>query len=74
MLPQRPFTPLSDIVDNENRIVEISVIPNNELEALVLSFGKDIEVISPTSFRERIQNVIRESLNNYSPVRIGCTE
>lgn len=62
------------IVDNENRIVEISVIPNNELEALVLSFGKDIEVISPTSFRERIQNVIRESLNNYSPVCVDCTE
>ena len=29
------------IVDFDNRIVEISVIPNNELEALILSFGRE---------------------------------
>ena len=61
------------IVDNENRIVEISVIPNNELEALILSFGKDVEVLSPASFREQIQNVIRESYEKYFPVQVDCT-
>lgn len=61
------------IVDNEKRIVEISVIPNNELEALILSFGKDIEVLSPMSFRARIQDVIRESYEKYFPVQINCT-
>ena len=60
------------IVDIENRIVEISVIPNNELEALILSFGKDVEVLSPASFRERIQNVICESYEKYFPVQVDC--
>ena len=61
------------IVDFDNRVVEISVIPNNELEALILSFGKDVEVLSPVSFRERIQNIIRESYENYFPVQVDCT-
>lgn len=34
--------PSQRIIDVDNRIIEISVIPNRELEALILSFGKDI--------------------------------
>lgn len=62
------------IVDSENRIIEIVVIPNKELESLILSFGKDVEVLSPASFRERIKNVIRETYQNYFPVHNNCTE
>ncbi len=65
--------PSQRIVDNNNRIVEISVIPNNELEALILSYGKDVEVLSPESFRTRIQNVICDSYRKYFPVHIDCT-
>lgn len=65
--------PSQRIVDNENRIIEFSVIPNNELEALILSYGKDVEVLAPESFRTRIQNVIRESYSKYFPVQIDCT-
>lgn len=61
------------IVDLDNRIVEINVIPNNELDALVLSFGKDVEVISPMSYREKIQCIIKESFEKYSTVRVDCT-
>ena len=60
-------------MDFDNRIVEINVIPNNELEALILSFGKDIEVLSPASYREQIQSVIRESYEKYFPVQVDCT-
>ncbi|MBR3744193.1 MAG: WYL domain-containing protein [Bacteroidales bacterium] len=60
------------IVDFDNRIVEINVIPNNELEALILSFGKDIEVLSPISYREQIKSVIRESYEKYSTMQIDC--
>ena len=62
------------IVDFDSRIVEINVIPNNELEALVLSFGRDVEVLSPPSFREQIKGVIRESYENYFSVQIDCTD
>ena len=53
------------VVDLDNRIVEINVIPNNELEALILSFGKDVEVLSPLEYRKQIQEVIRESYEHY---------
>lgn len=61
------------IVDFDNRIVEINVIPNNELEALILSFGKDVEVLSPSRYRKQILSVIRESYKMYLPVQADCT-
>ena len=53
-------------------MVEIKVIPNNELEALILSYGKDVEVISPIGYREHIRDIIRESYDNYCSVQIEC--
>ena len=53
------------IVDIDNRIVEISVIPNNELDALILSYGKDVEVISPITYRERIMGFIKDIYRGY---------
>lgn len=61
------------IVDFDNHIIEISVIPNNELDALILSFGKDVEVLSPTSYREKIQTIIKETYEKYCIVQIDCT-
>ena len=60
------------ILDYDNRTIEINVIPNNELEALILSFGKDVEVLAPDTFRKQIQNVIRESYEKYCPVQVDC--
>ena len=60
-------------MDNDNRIVEISVIPNNELNALILSFGKEVEVLSPVLYREKIQGLIREAYEKYLPVQVDCT-
>ena len=65
--------PSQRVVDVDNRIVEINVIPNNELEALILSFGRDVEVISPVEYRQQIQAVIRESYEKYTPMQIDCT-
>lgn len=56
------------VVDLDNRIVEINVIPNNELEALILSYGKDVEVLSPPEYKNQIREVIRESYEHYLPV------
>ncbi len=58
------------VVDVDNRIVEISVIPNNELEALILSFGKDVEILSPPLYRQQIQDIIRESYEKYFLVQV----
>ena len=66
--------PSQIVVDVDNRTVEINVIPNNELEALILSFGKDVEVISPIEYRRQIKEVIRESYEKYFPVQVECTD
>lgn len=64
--------PSQRVVDIENRIIEISVIPNYELEALILSFGKDVEVLAPVTYREQIQDIVLESYKNYFSVQIDC--
>lgn len=66
--------PSQRMVDVDNRIVEINVIPNNELEALILSFGRDVEVVSPIEYRQQIQAVIRETYDKYFPVQVDCTD
>lgn len=61
-------------IDNENRIVTIDVIPNKELESLILSFGDDVEVLEPTEFRKKIANKIREICKKYFAVQNDCTD
>lgn len=46
-------------------IISINVKVNNELESLILSFGDDMEVISPESFRERIAEKIQAMNHKY---------
>lgn len=46
-------------------IISINVKVNKELESLILSFGDDVEVISPVSFRERIAEKIQAMNQRY---------
>ena len=56
--------PSQKTVDIDQHIIEISVIPNNELDAVILSFGKDVTVLSPTSYRDHIRGIIEAMYNN----------
>lgn len=51
--------------DSTGLIVRIKVIPNFELEALVLSFGEQVKVISPQDFKERISKRINSAGHLY---------
>jgi predicted DNA-binding transcriptional regulator YafY len=42
--------------EDGRHLIEINVIPNHELESLILSFGNDLKVIEPQSFFERIES------------------
>lgn len=53
------------VKDHDNGIVEISVIPNRELDSLLLSFGSKVEIIQPVWYRERIKNIILAIIANY---------
>jgi predicted DNA-binding transcriptional regulator YafY len=46
-------------------VIELEVIPNYELESLILSYGEGIEVLTPTILRNKIKNRVQMILNNY---------
>jgi predicted DNA-binding transcriptional regulator YafY len=50
---------------NGELIVRITVIPNPELDSLVLSFGPDVEVVKPRSYRDRIQAKLEHAAEQY---------
>lgn len=52
--------------EEDYAIISINVKVNKELESLILSFGGDIEVLAPNSFRERIADKIKVMNQRYS--------
>jgi predicted DNA-binding transcriptional regulator YafY len=47
-------------------LVKIEVIPNYELEQLILSYGEGVKVLSPDYLIQKIKSRISISLDNYS--------
>lgn len=62
------------ILSKDDRTVQISVRPNPELEAHILFYGDQVEVIKPQWLRERIIEKIKNNLNKYASMQIDCTE
>lgn len=62
----KPLHPSQAELDKDNRIIQLDVFLNWELESLILSYGDDIEVIEPISLRERIQKRINNLLEIYN--------
>lgn len=61
----KPLHGSMKITDKDNCIVELSVIPNRELEQLVFSFGNQVEVLAPAWFREQIKAKIDDLTKKY---------
>lgn len=57
---------------NDTLTVTIDVIPNKELEAIILGFGKDVEVLEPEHLRNEIIEIMKESCNNYGLLKNDC--
>lgn len=51
---------------NEGTLFSIDVIPNKELETLLLSFGEDLYVISPDSFKEIMKERVQKLAKFYN--------
>jgi len=51
--------------DEKGIVISIDVIPNFELEKVLLSFGSDIEVLSPPSLRNRILELLQSAVRVY---------
>ena len=69
----KPIHGSMKIRDKENHIVELNLKPNKELEALILSFGDQVEVLEPQWLRDQISQKISHLMSIYSPVKIDRT-
>jgi predicted DNA-binding transcriptional regulator YafY len=62
----KPIHPSQKIKNSEDGLeVTINVVPNYELEKLILSFGESVKVISPKYFQEIILDRLNESVKKY---------
>lgn len=70
----KPLHHSQKIIDEKEHILSIHIIPNRELDQLIFSFGPDVEVLSPHTYRQHIKEKIEENMNNYLSVQNDCTE
>lgn len=49
----------------EDGIFEMRLIPNFELESLLLSFGENVQVLSPKALRDQIGSRVKKAITNY---------
>ena len=54
--------------DENNVTIQIEVIINRELIQLLLSYGSDVEVISPHSLKQEIEDELKKTLQKYQCV------
>lgn len=62
----KPIHPSQVAIELDNGLnVKIDVIPNFELEQLILSYGEGVKVISPEYLKLKISSRLRLALNSY---------
>ena len=70
----KPLHHSQQILDEDECILCIEVRPTYELQGQILSFGSDVEVLSPDSYREEIRGILENTLNKYLAMQKGCTD
>ena len=53
--------------------IQLNIIPNRELESIILSFGDDVEVLLPSSLKNAIATKIKKSCKKYEAMQNDCT-
>ena len=61
----KPIHKTQKCSDPESGIVTLSLIPNKELESLLLSFGPDVEVLEPSNLRNQMKEKLWLSYEQY---------
>jgi predicted DNA-binding transcriptional regulator YafY len=51
--------------DERTTLIQIEVIPNFELEQLLLYYGESVTVVSPMNFREKMRDRMKKMVENY---------
>ena len=58
--------------DQKTGLVTLKVVINRELEALLLSYGPDVEVLEPESLLKQMRTKVKDTYDIYFPVQTGC--
>jgi predicted DNA-binding transcriptional regulator YafY len=69
----KPIHGSQKILNAEERTIALHLIPNQELEAIILSFGDDVEVVEPQHLRDNIATKIKKTFENYFCLQKDCT-
>jgi predicted DNA-binding transcriptional regulator YafY len=70
----KPVHRTQDTLNEKDCTITLDLKPNRELEQQILSFGPDVEVLSPESFRNQIAKKIKENFKKYFSVQNDCTD
>lgn len=69
----KPIHHTQKIIDDEKCILSIELRPTYEFTQLILSFGYDVKVLEPDTYKHEIIARIRKNLQNYDEMQIDCT-
>ena len=69
----KPIHGSQKVLSETDRTIWLKIIPNKELQSIILSFGDDVEVLQPAAFRESVAEKIRNSCRKYELMQKGCT-
>lgn len=61
----KPLHGSQKVKDKEQGIIEITVIPNKELELQIFSFGNQVEVLAPESLRSKFAEMTKSMAEKY---------
>lgn len=73
-IESKPLHHSQTIVDAENRILAVEVRPTYEFTQLILSFGLDVKVLEPETYKQEIIENLRRNLQDYDKMQIDCTD
>lgn len=68
----KPIHKSQTILSEDDCTISLEVKPTRELEQQILSFGADVEVLSPESYRNQIREKIKDNFKKYFPVQNEC--
>ena len=73
-ITSKPIHHSQKIESEDECIISIEVRPNRELDAQILSYGSDVEVLESVAYREHISKIIEENFKKYFAVQNACTD
>lgn len=70
----KPIHKSQTILSEDECTISLEIKPTRELEQQILSFGSDVEVLCPETFRAQVGKKIADIYKKYFPVQNVCTD